>query len=203
MNASFKALLFAAAGAIALASSAAAQDDPADSDAIDGLLGCRSLEDPSERLACFDRETAALAAAVEQEEVTVVETARIRAVQRDTFGISMPSMSGLTGLFSRSGDAPEPVVEALPEGGEAVFQGGDLETVRGAPVDSVEWLRGNKVRVVLENGQVWLQTDDTRVSPIRRSLRDSLTVEIDRGALGSFFMELSHDGRRFRARRLE
>ncbi len=203
MYASPKALLLAGAGALALASGAAAQDAATDSDAIDGLLGCRSLEDPAGRLACFDRETAALAEAVDAEEVTVVETARIRAVQRDTFGISMPSLSGLAGIFSGSGEDAAPVVESLPEGGEAVFQGGDLETVRGAPVDSVEWLRGNRVRVALENGQVWLQTDDTRVSPIRRSLRGTLTAEIDRGAFGSFFMELSHDGRRFRARRLQ
>ena len=203
MNASFKALLFAGAGAIALASGAAAQDDPADSDAIDGLLGCRSLEDPAERLACFDRETAALADAVEEDQVAIVETARIRAVQRDSFGISMPSLSGLTGLFSGSEDQPERVVEAMPDGGEAVFESGDLETLRGAPVERVRFNSFGKVEVTLENGQVWVQTDNHSITRVRREDRDGLTAEIDSAMFGSFFMELSHDGRRFRARRIQ
>ena len=42
--------------------------------------------------------------------------------------------------------------------------------------------------VVLNDGQVWRQTDSRRVRTPRNT--DGLTVNIERGAMGSYFMSL-------------
>jgi len=61
-----------------------------------------------------------------------------------------------------------------------------------------------KLRVTLANGQVWAQTDSTRLPTISdRDVRNGLTAEIESGLMGAHFMSLSSNTRRrFRAERI-
>ncbi len=67
-------------------------------------------------------------------------------------------------------------------------------------VSAIERTRSNKIRVTLENGQVWIQTDGKRVQFSKRlGVKDAV---VQRAALGSFKMKLD-GGTAFRVKRLE
>lgn len=98
-------VLFAAAlCAVPLgAGAAAAQSDP-----LQPILACRQIADDAERLACFDSAAGALSGEEEAGEIVVVRREQIEQAERESFGFSIPGVSGLAssigGLFS--GDAP-------------------------------------------------------------------------------------------------
>lgn len=71
-----------------------------------------------------------------------------------------------------------------------------IETI-DSPITNLERLRDGTVRVTLENGQVWRQTDGTPQTLWRTG--DRLVVE--RAALGSFLAAVEGSGRRVRVRR--
>lgn len=203
-------------GAPALAQTSMS-DAPARAAEVEQLLTCRAIADDGERAACLDEAVDALASALDSGAVAFVDRRAVREIERDGFGLSLPSLSGLQGLFrarsstpdgAPSGDAPSPHAgssEVLSDGALAAYdEEGRLERITDAPVASVRE-GGSGILVTLENGQVWRQTDGTRfrVRPIRsHHLEAGLTATIERGLFGSFFMELSHDGRRFRAERV-
>ncbi|MGX6647361.1 hypothetical protein ACWCOP_05400 [Maricaulaceae bacterium MS644] len=183
--------------------------DPSDGGAVESLFSCRSIEDPQARLACQDDRLAELSQALDSGRVVLVERDAIRNVERESFGLSLPSIAGLGAFFGR-GDNEARVsapVQAETEtraedGSVTVFDdSGSVDEIRGLAVERVTTDRVGKLTVYLENGQVWRQTDTASVS-VRRSHLDGLTATISRGALSSYFMTLSHNSRRFRAERL-
>lgn len=190
---------------------------------VNALFACRQIESAAARAACFDSALADFERALDGGEIAIIERRAVREVERDGFGLSLPSLSGIQQVFRRdrgeeteqttqagAQDQPrpgpetvEPEVETFEDGSRAEYRGdGRLDRITGAPVASVRDTRDGIV-VTLENGQVWRQTDGTRVLPVRRRhLEAGLTAEIERGMLGSYFMTLSHDGRRMRAERI-
>ena len=73
------------------------------SDSYASLVKCRSISDPGERLACFDKSVAALTTAVEGKQVAVVDREEVRAAKRSLFGIALPEIR----LFDN--DSSEPI----------------------------------------------------------------------------------------------
>ena len=152
---------------------------------------CAAVDDPPERLACYDQafprpDGAAVAAAPEAAQV--VQQAPGRAVER----------------------APEPKAPAAAETVEefglnrAQLQARDPERVSTrierieATVTEVRYRPSGERVITLDNGQVWLQTEVTARGP----LRAGDTVAIRRAALGSF--QLVTPGRvALRVRRIE
>jgi len=200
-------------GATALAQAPSAET-PARASEVERLLSCRAIADDAERAACLDDAVDALASALDSGAVAVVDRRAVREVERDGFGLSLPSLSGLQGLFGSGSErsdreadpAQTPVAsEVMPDGAVATYDDeGRLERITDAPVESVRETRSG-VLVTLANGQVWRQTDGARfqVRPIRqRHIEAGLTATIERGLFGSFFMTLNHDNRRFRAERV-
>lgn len=176
---------------------------------VDAMLACRAVIDEAERLACLDEQLSLFASGIESGRLVIVERATIRAVERDGFGIQLPSMAGLGSLFSRSAggldhaDMPvEERTEILEDGSAVVYaSGGGIEQISDLPVRSVTTNRTGNLVVALENGQVWVQSGNERVRAPRRNEMEGLTATIEDGAMTSFFMELSHTSRRFRVRR--
>lgn len=198
----------AAVAWLALVGASQAQEQP-QGGAVDALLSCRAIEQAEARLACQDSRLAELAQALDSGRVVLVEREAVRSVERESFGLSLPSIASLGSFFSRDGDDAQGAASAQAEaetiaedGSVTVYDGsGALDEIRSLPVQRVTTDRYDKVTVYLENGQVWRQTDSEFVGYRSRHL-DGLTATIDRGAIGSYFMELSHNGRRFRAERL-
>ena len=130
--------------------------------AVQQLIACRSITDSAQRLACYDRESAALDKAIATKDVVVIDKARATATKRSLFGFSIPDFGGLFG------------------GGDEVKQ------IEGTVTASRTNGEGGWT-VKLADGSMWTQTDDT---PIALPPRSGDKVVIKRGALGSFFMEL-------------
>jgi len=190
---------------------------------VEALFACQQVADTAARAACFDAAVSDFKTALDGGEIAIIERRAVREVERDGFGLSLPSLSGIQQVFRRDGvdegeqtaqaesevqarrspELAEPEVETFEDGSRAEYRDdGRLDRISGAPVASVRDTRDGIV-VTLENGQVWRQTDGTRVLPVRRRhLEAGLTAEIERGMLGSYFMTLSHDGRRMRAERM-
>jgi hypothetical protein len=132
------------------------------------LADCRKIESGTERLACYDAAAERLESAERQGEVIVVDREQAQAARRQAFGFNLPSLS----VFNRG--APE------AEFDRAAY------TVAHAQQDS----RGLWI-LRTQEGQVWRQTEAERV---RRDPKPGSRLEVRRGALGSYFMEI--DGQR-------
>lgn len=165
-----------------LALSASADElEPVSTQAI---YACSEIADDMARLACYDESVGRLEAAEEAGEVTTISKAEVKEIQKDSFGFSLPSLA--LGVLPRFG------------GGE------DEESARLVevefPIASVRELSLDRVRVTLENGQVWEQKEsDYRVYSAKRGAEIAF---IERGAMGGYRMKID-GGRAFRVKRIQ
>lgn len=190
-----------AVSALALAGTSVSAQELQGSPLMDELLACRALASDSERLACMDQAASALDSAISAGELTVVERQRAQAAERDSFGSAVVGTGRFfTSLFSRDSSASGAQVQTFDDGAQLVRgEDGDIEALRGVPVRSVRADPLGKLVVTLENGQVWRQIDQRRIDVPRNM--GGVTADITRGAIGSFFMQLSTSHSQFRARR--
>lgn len=91
-----------------LAAGPAVAQDVRGSEIYAALERCRGVAPDAERLACFDRAAAVLAAAVNDKQVTVVDREEVRAAKRSLFGIALPELR----LFNRGDDEPVRQIES-------------------------------------------------------------------------------------------
>ena len=130
--------------------------------AVQQLIACRSITDSAQRLACYDRQSAALDTAIATKDVVVIDKARANATRRSLFGFSIPDFGGLFG------------------GGDDIKQIESTVTASGSNGEG-GWT------VKLADGSMWTQTDDT---PLALAPNRGDKAVIKRGALGAFFMEV-------------
>lgn len=139
---------------------------------VQGLLQCRAITDATQRLACYDRQSNAIATAIEKKDLVVIDKERATAAKRSLFGFSVPSFAGLLG-------------------------GGDLNQIEGTVTVARQNADGGWT-IQLTDGSVWSQTDDT---PVALEPRRGDKITVKRGALGSYFVKIgSQPG--FKAKRI-
>lgn len=139
---------------------------------VQGLLACRAITDPAQRLACYDRASGTVAQAIERKDLVVIDKARATAAKRSLFGFSVPDFAGL-------------------------FGGGELNQIEGTVAGATQNQDGGWI-VRLSDGSVWSQIDNT---PVALEPRRGDKVVVKRGALGSYFVKLgSQPG--FKAKRI-
>lgn len=138
------------------------RDEPTSAAVLGKVAACRTETDAAARLACYDREVAALDAAVKEKRVAVIDRAEIRRTKRTLFGISLPTVK----LFD-SDDEPE-VRQVV------------------ATIRSVSQGEGGRVVFTLEDGAVWAQTDDY---PVFHSVKPGHKVTLKRASFGSYFAD--------------
>ncbi len=139
---------------------------------IQNLYACTSVSEATARLACFDREVAAIQQAENDQDLVIADRQQIREARRGLFGFSLPKIR----LFG-SGDKTDDSVEEVKEIEEALAAFGSTST--------------GKVVFTLEGGARWIQTD--RV-PVLGNPKAGDIVRIEQAALGSY--KASIDGRR-------
>ncbi|MFN3610004.1 MAG: hypothetical protein ACK4Y9_13155, partial [Hyphomonas sp.] len=105
---------------------------------MDALYACQSVAGAPERLACFDETVAALKTRETAGEIQTVDVAAIESIEKEAFGLSLPSLPSL--FRSQAGNAAER--ESVSE---------IVSAVKSARMQGVT----GKVIVVLENGQTW------------------------------------------------
>ncbi len=128
------------------------------------LLDCRALTDNVARLACFDRQVAALDTAAKDDEVVILDKQEIKKTRRSLFGFNLPRLP-----FLGSSDADAKT--AKPE--DARIES-TLASVR--PQANRLWL------LTLEDGAQWQTTE-----PIPYEIPVAgMKVAIRKAAMGSF-----------------
>lgn len=169
-------ILLAGAALALICAPASAQDV-----STEDVYACADIAEDLARLACYDEAVGRLEAAETAGEIATVTRAEVEAVQRDSFGFSIPSLPSI----------------ALPRLGGGDREGGEeeLDRVQYA-VSRISRDGFGDVIVTLENGQVWRQTDRGQVR-----FRDPEMAEVRRAALGSYMMRLD-EGRLFRVERV-
>lgn len=140
---------------------------------LEAVLACRAIEDPTQRVGCYDAAVGRLEQAQAQGEVKVITRAEVEKVQRESFGFRIPSLPSFGGGDKDGSAELKRVTEAV-------------KSVSGT---------GGKLRITLENGSVWQQIDDKSIRA-----RNVESAEIFQAAMGSYKMKLD-GGLAFRVRR--
>lgn len=133
---------------------------------LNAIDACRSIASDTARLACFDREAAALLAATKSGQVSVVDRADMRAARRSLFGFSLPKLP-----FFSGDQSAEDSVDQLES------------TIR-----SVQPLEDGRYRLILtDDNAVWETTESPmRLNPPRRGDK----IVIRKASLGSYFLRI-------------
>lgn len=221
----FSAHLAAVTGASCLAGLAAISSANAqDAVSLEPLLDCRAIADPGERLACFD--SAVVDILGEEEDgpgdLVVLRAESIRAVERDSFGMQIPSLPTFSLGALATGDelgldAPRrSETTSAQEGGAARSQTDDETRSRvlarndEGQIDRIEMIidrvsvRGYEtVIVAMTNGQVWEVVAGRNVRSITRRADAGSAAIIRRGSLGSYLMQIDGSGPAYRVQRRE
>lgn len=151
------------AGLLLLPLSAAVQAQEAPPAVFTRVTACRTVQDGAQRLACFDREVAALAQAQAARDVLVVDREQVRRTRRSLFGLALPDVGRLFG-----------------DGGEDEIN----SRVVAARTDRFGW-----ATIQIEGGAVWVQTDGR---PLRPPPRPGQPIRIRRAALGSYLANVNN-----------
>lgn len=151
---------------LALPQTAAAQQVAPEAPApqIDRLINCRSIADPQQRLACYDREAGAVAESLARKDLVVVDRDQVKKTKRTLFGLSIPNL----GLFD---DDKETEVSQVEGEVARVARNGDGGFV-----------------FFLKDGARWSQIDSR---PIALEPEPGDKVIIKRAALGSYMLSVN------------
>lgn len=132
------------------------------------LVNCRSIADPTARLACYDAKVTAMDEAEKKDELVLADKAAMKEARKGLFGFSIPKLR----IFGDGGKEEE-----------------NFELV--AKIDSAYQQSYNKWTIVLEDGARWVQID-TQV--VRKDPAKGMEVKIREAAMGSYFANI--DGQR-------
>jgi hypothetical protein len=128
---------------------------------VQRLMACRAITAAEQRLACYDRETAAMNRALANKDLVMVDKEKARAAGRSLFGFSVPNFGGLFG------------------------SGGEISQIDGTIKSTGRNQDGGWV-ITLQDGSVWSQTDDWPGLDARPGKK----VIVKRGTLGSFWLSI-------------
>lgn len=158
-----------AAAALACAGTAAAQDrrnaptePPA---ALARVIQCRALAGAEERLACFDREVAAMESAQASGQLVAMDRQQVRRTRRSLFGLALPDLN----IFGDDSDDEASRIETT------------IRSARQGP--DGKWV------IQLEDGARWAQID-SRILPIYP--RAGQPIRIRRAAMGSYLANVNN-----------
>jgi hypothetical protein len=131
---------------------------------VQQLLGCRSIPNAAQRLACYDRQSDVLGVALANRDVVVIDKARASAAKRSLFGFSIPDFGGL-------------------------FGGGDNDVNEiASTITKVSQDPYGAWVISLADGSTWAQQDD---SPLGLPPERGNKVVVHRGSLGAFFLRVA------------
>ena len=126
---------------------------------VQRLMACRDITAAEQRLACYDRETAAMSQAIATKDLVMIDKEKARAAGRSLFGFSIPNFGGLFGT------------------------GNEVNQIDGTIKSTGRNQDGGWV-ITLQDGSVWTQTDDWPGLDARPGRK----VTVKRGSLGSFWL---------------
>jgi hypothetical protein len=162
-----KLLPFGAIAALAVLSiPAAAKDPPKQSPLVSALEACRAIADPTERLACYDKQAGALLDATSKGDVAVVDKSEVRKARKSLFGFAMPKIP-----FFSGDDTADAVSDTLE-----------------STIKSANGIGYGKFRMTIAEGNAVWETTETYGT--MRDPRAGDKIVIKRGPLGSYMLKI-------------
>ena len=152
-----------------LAGPALAKDPPMQSPLVGALEACRAITDPTQRLACYDKEAGALLTAAQSGDVAVVDKSEVRKARKSLFGFAMPNLPFFSGDDS-AGEANE-----------------TLEST----VTQASGIGYGKFRLTIAEGNAVWETTETYGT--MRDPRPGDKISIKRGPLGSYLLRIGNN----------
>jgi hypothetical protein len=131
---------------------------------VQRLLGCRTITDTAQRLACYDRETLAVDQAIARKDLVLIDKARATQAKRSLFGFSIPDFGG---LFGGGDDDVKEIASTISRVSQDPY---------GA------WI------VSLADGSTWAQQDD---APLGLPPERGQKVVVARGSFGAFYLRVN------------
>jgi hypothetical protein len=153
-------LAFVGVSAAAPPLSDQAEDNAAST--VDEVTACRTISDNVDRLACFDRTAATLAAARQKRDIVVLDREQVRKTNRSVFGFVLPQLK----LFGRDGESAE--IKQLD-----------------STVTNFADAGYGRYRISLADGSIWETT-----APMRFPPRKADAITIKPGILGAYHATL-------------
>jgi hypothetical protein len=130
--------------------------------ALKRLVDCRSIAAQLERLACYDKEVAAMDAAEARRDLVVMDREQVKKTRRTLFGLTLPNL----GILGDDSDSDEEGTGRLDT------------TIKAATQNPAgKWI------LTLQDGGVWAQVDSRALQIDPRPGHD---IKIRRAALGSY-----------------
>lgn len=172
---------------------------------INSLFACQSETDDAARLECFDRAVGTLRAANDSGDFVALSRDDVEVVERDAFGLNLPSLPRLRGMlgFGKPDAGPKGEATAGMDGASNLpKEAKSLDRVM-LQVDRWETFNRGRYRFYLTNGQIWTQTDSDTLRRFKKDENGILNVEIRKAAFGSFLLKVNGKGRSVRVRRVE
>ena len=171
----------------AISPSARAQEAP-----LANVYACAAIVDAGQRLACFDGAVARLKQADAGGDVALVSRQQIRKVEKDAFGLSVPSVTELAASIAPASNPAAPAAAASPTIPTAMAKAPKAE--KSKPLDrvtlavkSIQSDGHGGVTFIMENGQIWKKIDTSVMPAIGKG---PWTAEIKKAALGSYLLSL-------------
>jgi hypothetical protein len=161
-----------------LAGPALAKDPPKQSPLVGALAACRAIADPTERLACYDKEAGALVAATQTGDVSVVDKAEIRKARKSLFGFAMPNLP----FFSGDDSA------------------GEVSDTLESTITTASGIGYGKFRMTIAEGNAVWETTETYGT--MRDPRAGDKISIKRGPLGSYVLRIGKNNRGVKGKRV-
>lgn len=156
-------------------------------DTLEALAKCGAIENPQERLVCYDgvmpRVRAAIDQATEDDKITL-------------FGWEIFGGDGSSDEPTR----PEDFGNPNPPAADVKEEGGVITEITFNVTDLAERSDGMIV-LVLENGQVWRTMESTSI--YFRDPRDGLRVRIRSGMAGAFYLNIEGQNRSVQVERIK
>lgn len=128
---------------------------------FDDVVACKAIENPEQRLACYDEKVAAMDEAQKKDEIILTDKAAVKEAQRGLFGFEIPKLK----IFGSGGD--------------------DVEEIE-AVVKSVSANRARILTISLEDGARWQQIDN---KVLNREPRPGSKANIRKASMGSFLVK--------------
>lgn len=133
---------------------------------LSAISACRAIAEDPARLACFDRETAALLAATQSGQLSVVDRADMKAARRSLFGFSLPKLPFFSG--DKSADETPEQIES---------------TIR-----SVQLIDRDRYRLSLADGNAVWETTESKMRLDTPRAGDKIVIR--KASLGSYFLRI-------------
>lgn len=152
------ALVAALAGAPLSAKDSKADQNPPP-EVFNRLVACRAIQDPAQRLACFDEQAQLLQTATQKGDIVMFDRATMQESKKGLFGLSLPKIK----LFGSGGE-------------------NEIDEITGTVEAAAQYDYG-RWRLTLADGSVWDQID-TEVLAL--DPRKGNPIVIKRASLGGF-----------------